>query len=149
MEDQPSVIQTAPRHLPVLLDIAQLPQKVAEFRRIVSARAIAQALDEIDRAFTEALVDPLLAQGAPPEEVAIAVQQVAVIKEAVKESLLKRLGAKLEYEREAARMGAERARRSHPGPPVLSEPVVTTVASAVGPIAAKPDRPILPLHAAR
>ena len=144
-----------PRHLQDSLDTAQL-QKLAElrravpeFRRAVRARALELALEKIDRAFSEALVDPLLRQGAPPEEVEVAVQQAAVIKEAVKRPLLERFTDTIQREREAARIGAERDRRLQPAPTPLSEPIVMTVPGGAPPITAPPDRPILPLHGTR
>jgi hypothetical protein len=157
MDQLPAIPQ--PRHLQGSLDtehlqkLAELRRAVPEFRRAVRTRALELVLKEIDRAFSEALVDPLLRQGAPPEEVEVAVKQVEAVKEAVKRPLLERLSAaasaRLEREREAARIGAERDRRLQPASTPLSEPVRKPVASAVGPIAAKPDRPILPLHGTR
>lgn len=134
MEDQPFAIQATP-HLPVSLNTLDLAHKVAEFQRIVQARAIAQALDEIDRAFTEALVDPLLRQGAPAEEVAVAVERVAAVTEAIKRPLLRRFSDYLEEDARVRDARAERANRRMRSPAPSGEPVVTPIESCGAPLA--------------
>jgi hypothetical protein len=104
---------TPPQHLPISLSTAQLPQRIAEFRRIVRARAIAQVLEKIDRELTEALVDPLLRQGAPPEAVAAAEEQVAAVTEVVHQSLQRR----------------QRPRRPPRSTPLTPQPVRTAITS--------------------
>jgi hypothetical protein len=113
-EALPDVI---PKALPSL-NRYDLAQKVAEFRRIVQARAIARAVEKLDAALTAALtaalVDPLREQGAPPEQVEQAEEQVAQTVEVV---------------HQAMRRPRPRSRRPRGEATSLERPVVTPITS--------------------
>jgi hypothetical protein len=89
---------------------ALLRQRVADFCWAVQAQVFAEVLVEIDNAFDKALVVP---SGASAQEAEAVVEQIAVVKEAVKEPLRQRAANYL-AENRMAQVRAERARHRVP-----------------------------------
>jgi hypothetical protein len=105
----------------VSLDRQQLRKRVTDFCLAVQARAFTEVLAEIDSAFDKALVPP---SGASAKEAEAVVRQVAVVKEAVKAPLLRRIDAYLKEDRRKADASAEYHRHRMPRPDMIPELVV-------------------------
>jgi hypothetical protein len=123
----------AARSLPISPELLQA--KLAEFYRGLQAQVqeliaerLADAFDELDRAFDAALVVPRLRPGAPPEEIAVAVRQVTVVRDHVKQTLRQRaLDVWMTDQRRSATAREAARRHTHTGSDMLAKPVVTPI----------------------
>ena len=111
--------------------LAEAQTQVAQ-AQAQAAQEVAQAFAEIDcaidEAFDKAFEGFKLRPGAPPEEVAAVVEQAAIIKEAVKESLWQRGANILERDRKVRSVRAEHAHRTRTEQPTLLTKPVRAVA---------------------
>jgi hypothetical protein len=134
-----------------------LQQKASDYRQAYQQALLAEAqalaveylaefLWEIDGLLQEFFSVPQLRLILPPSTPTHVVEAVS---ESLRQRAVTGLKEKLREDREVTRARAQRANRQRSPAQLLDKPVVTTVSSAVGPIAPKPDRPILPLHGTR